>query len=204
MDEKTYRDQFEVGEEEISKKWSIIQSVFKVPSPQEGHEYGAWPRFPDSIFQESCNLALLGEDPFVSEFEFNVFRRVLIEADEDEFMVLVRYGSGAGKQYELFYYPTDVAWATFNDDNEASLAIALSVLDHYVVGGSGQWGMHWIEPWGVYLVGYKTPNFLRALQSTYNFEGRGAEVVDSLPKEREAKRLHEIADQIRSQESAVK
>ena len=201
MDEETYREHFEVGEDEIAQKWPIIESIFKVSPLQKRHDYDAWPRFPASIVQESCDLALLGKDLFLSKSQFEAFKDMLAGMGEDGFMILVRYGSGVEKQYELFYYPTDIPWTTFKDDNAASLAIALSVLDHYVIGASGRWGMFFVEPWNVYVVGYKDDEILQALQHAYDLEERGAEIVDSLPKELDAKRLHEIADEIRAQEA---
>ena len=203
MDEERYRDQFEVNEEEIAEKWSIIQSAFKVPDVEDRYENEEWPCFPAQIFRKSCNLALLGEDFFVTEYLFNKFRGFLDRIDEKNFLILDLPGSVEGSSYELFSYPTNINWTLLSDDNSAALAEVLSVLDHYVIGESGRWGMCWVEPWAVYVVGYKDRDVLQALQTTYDFEGRGAEVVDPLPKEREAKRLHEIADEIRVQESAV-
>lgn len=200
MDEKTYREKFEVHEGDIRGKWEIIQSVFKMPDVENRYEADAWPRFPAQIFEESCELALLGEHFFATEYLFNRFRDFLIGVDEEQFLVMTQPGSVEGAPYKLFCYPTGINWTVLSDDNSAALAEVLSVLNHYVIGGSGQWGMFWIEPWATYVVGYKDQDVLRALQSTYDFEGRGAEVVDPLPKEREAKRLHEIAEQIRLQE----
>jgi len=206
MNEKKYRRDFELSEEDIPEIWSVLQSVIQVPPLEKRHDYDAWPRFPAPIFQESCNLALLGEDLFLSESQFGTFKELLIEAGEDEFLLLLPLDSSEEKPYELFRYPADLPWATLDDANEnvsheAVPGVALSVLDHCVAGTSGRWGMWWVEPWRVYVVGYKDEGVLQAFQRTYNFEGRGAEVVESLPKEREAKRLHEIADELRAQES---
>jgi hypothetical protein len=197
MDEKIYREKFEVHEGDIRGKWGIIQSVFKVPNVENRYETDEWARFPAQIFQESCELALLDEDFFATEYLFSRFRDFLIGVDEEHFLVMTQPGSVEGASYELFCYPTGIKWAVLSDDNSAALAEVLSVLNHYVIGESGKWGMFWIEPWTTYVVGYKDQSVLRVLQSTYDFEGRGADVVDSLPKEREAKRLHEIANQIR-------
>lgn len=204
MYEKRSRRHFEVGEDEISDVWPILQSVIQVPPLERRHDYSIWPRFPDPIFQESCDLAFLGEDLFLSASQFSTFKELLIEAGEKEFIVLLPLDASEGKPYELFRYPVDLPWETLNDPheevpNEAVPGVALSVLDHCVVGTSGWWGMGWVEPWRVYVVGYTDETVLRALQRAYNFEGRGAEVVDSLPKKREAKSLHEIADEIRAQ-----
>lgn len=205
MTEKKCRRHFEVSEEEVPETWPLLQSVIQVPPLEKRHDHDAWPWFPASIFQESCDLALLGEDLFLSASQFNTFKKLLIEAGEDEFMLLLPLDSSEEKPYELFRYPADLPWATLNDanedmPNEAVPGVALSALDHCVVGTSGRWGMWWVEPWRVYVVGYNDEEVLRALQHTYNFEGRGAEVVNSLPKAREAKRLHQIANEIRSQE----
>ncbi|PEN05042.1 hypothetical protein CRI93_14100 [Longimonas halophila] len=208
MDEKRSRRHFEAGEDEISEVWPVLQSVIQVPALEKRHDYSAWPRFPAPIFQASCDLALLGEDLFLSESQFSTFKEFLLEAGEDEFMLLLPLDSSEEKPYELFRYPADLPWPTLNDPhedvpNEAVPGVALSVLDHGLVGPSGRWGMWWVEPWRVYVVGYTDEKVLRALQRTYDFEGRGAEVVDSLPKRWEAKRLHEIADEIRAQEGGA-
>ena len=209
MNEGTYRKHFEVDEDEIPEMWPLLRSVIKVPPLEKRSDYDAWPRFPAPIFQEFCEHALLGEDLFLSEFQFNTFKGFLVEAGEDEFMLLLPLDSSEEKPYELFRYPADLPWATLNDPhedmpNEAVPGVALSVLDHGVVGTSGRWGVWWVEPWRVYIVGYNDKEVLQALQHTYSFEGRGAKVVDPFPKRRSAKRLHEIADEIRAQEGPSK
>jgi len=207
MDEKRSRRHFEVGEDEISDVWPILQSVIQVPPLEKRYDYDAWPRFPAPIFHEPYNLALIGEDLFLSEPQFSTFKELLKEAGEDEFLLLLPLDLSKAKPYEFFRYPADLPWTTLNDaneevPNEAVPGVALSVLDHGVIGTSSRWGMWWVEPWRVYVVGYTDETVLRTLQRTYNFEGRGVEVVESLPKVREAKRLHEIADAIRAQEAA--
>jgi hypothetical protein len=206
MSRKKYRRDFEVTEEDAPETWPLLQSVIQVPTLEKRYDYRAWPRFPTPIFQESCDLALLGEDLFLSESQFNAFKELLKEVGEDEFLLLLPLDSSEGKPYELFRYPADLPWAILNDSNEdvsneAVPGVALSVLDHCVVSISGRWGMWWVEPWRVYVVGYNDEAVLRAFQRVYNFEGRGAEVVESLPKRRDAKRLHKIADEIRAQEA---
>jgi hypothetical protein len=201
MKEQEYRDKFEIREEEVQEVWPIIQSVFKVPSVDGRYKTEHWPLFPAQIFQESCELALLGEDFFATEYLFNKFRDFLVGVDEDYFIVLVLVGFSEELSYSLRSYPTRVNWNVLSADNRAAALIeALFAYDHYVIGGSGQWGMYYEEAWDVYVLGYKDREVLEALQSTYDFEGRGAEVIEPLPKEREARRLHEIADQIRAEE----
>jgi len=202
MSNKKYRRDFEVTEEGVPETWPLLQSVIQVPTLEKRYDYLAWPRFPSAVFQESCDLALLGEDLFLSASQFNAFKELLAEVGEDEFLLLLPLNSSKEKPYDLLCYPADLPWAIINDSNEdvpneVVPGVALSVLDHCVVGISGRWGMWWVEPWRLYVVGYNDESILRAFQSVYDFEGRGAEVVKSLPKKREAKRLHEIADEIR-------
>jgi hypothetical protein len=201
MTEQEYRDKFELSDQEVREVWPIIQSVFKVPDVKDRHEYDAWPRFPDSIYQDACELAFLAENFFGSEYLLNMFRHFLIEVDEDRFFVVPLPDDYESSPCRVLSYSAGVNWADFAPDNRMGMFVrALFAIDHYVIGESGRWGLGWVEAWNLYMAGYKDREVLEALQSTYDFEGRGAEVIEPLPRRREARRLHEIADQIRAEE----
>jgi hypothetical protein len=199
MNEEAYRDRFEVDEDEIPEKWSIIQSVFQIPPVEERYNPDAWPSFPsDPFFHDTCDLAILGDAPLFSRHAFNKFKEVLAEREEEAFVLMERYWKEVDKSHP-FSFPSDISWSTFNDDRQQFI---LSGIDHFVVASSGQWGVFFLEIYNVYILAYKDEAVLRAFQRAYGFEGRGAEIVDPFSmKLGETRRLRKIADEIRAQEA---
>lgn len=198
MSEEGYREKFEVGEEEIRKKWSVIQSVFELPPVEERQDRDAWPSFSsDPFFHESCDLAFLDGWPFESEKEFRGFKKVLAEEKED-FLLLERFW-GKPDDPHLFSFPSDIKWSTFNDGRQQYI---LPGIDHYAVGSGGLWGLFFLELYNLYILAYRDRTVLRAFQSAYDFEGRGAEIVEPFSmKLSETRRIQKIAEDIRQQES---
>lgn len=198
MNEESYREKFEVGKDEITKVWSTIQSVFELPPLEERQDRDAWPSFPsDPFFHESCDLAFLGGAPFESENQFRRFKKVLAEEQEEGFVLLERFWGKADIPH-LFSFPSDIKWATFNDDRQQFI---LPGFDHYAVGSSGRWGVFFLELYDLYILAYKDRTVLKAFQRAYDFEGRGTEIVEPFSmKLSETRRIHQIAEEIREQE----
>lgn len=199
MSEESYRENFEVGESETAKAWSTLQSVFALPPVEKRQDREAWPSFPsDPFFQESCDLAFLYGFPFESRIEFRKFKEVLVEEKEEEFVLLKRF-CGIGDAPYLFSFPANIEWVTFNDDRQQYI---LPGIDHYAVGSSARWGVFFLELYNLYILAYKDRTVLQAFQNAYDFKGRGTEIVESFSmKLSETRRIHEIAEGIREQES---
>jgi hypothetical protein len=202
MKEKEFNARYKLQSSDFWPRWGEeLRTVFQIPDHHSVPEE-RWPNRPDELFCGGYELAFIKGDVLIREEPFKAFVRFLESINETVFVYATRpFQDHANLYYE---FPVDIPYRQFEAGPPSSPATWGGTRDHYLFGSTVNWGFYYLEAFSIYIAGCSERTALKALQEAFNFEGRNAELGESIVGKgfneyslQQALGVREIVDEIR-------